>query len=358
MFVLAASLVACSSTDEFASGDAFRKGLPKEEVLLIQTQTLSQTQNALTESGLATLEQKVLDERSQLHDLSFAVGFQINRHVRNILETIWFITRFEPNEVVEEDGVAGEGEDSFAYNARAVWGPFNDDEGKNLEFALIVLRGEDPNDGREVFIYGVQGRPQGSGDDAWVQFLLGGSKPKEPGLPDGFGLVKLDMNAMGQLDPNEDDIGVMNFIYHNTDEGHMVAAAFEGVWDEALQTTIDPTYFYGHSTQGYTVLQFETKINAEEPPGDLLEDLSVTTGWYQKDQGRSDAVVSGGDLGEAVATWTQCFGSDLKNDYEAYSAENANPPVAIEVGDVQACFIDQPIQIPEINYQDIRTAFE
>jgi hypothetical protein len=339
--------------DELQSGEAFRTAFPDEATLTIQNQELNQS-----ESRLSSQSQALVGDRADLHDLSFLVAFQINRHARDILETVWFITRFQPSFAVAEQGVIGEPGEEFSYDARAIWGPFRDDEGKNLEFILHVWRGVDAQDGRRTFLYFIAGRPVGGTDDDWIVFLVGGSKPFE-GQPDQMGVVELDMNAIGLLDPTEDDVGVFSFVYYQEADNHAVAATGEGVWnDETQSQTTDVNYFYGQSSQGYAVLEFDTNGDLEDDAGDALEHLHVTTGWLYNGDGRSDAVVTGGDLGAATAVLAECWGADLRQDYFLFATDGLDPDVAAEDGEVSACFTGQPIDLPEIDYDAIRRAFD
>lgn len=145
----------CWIENDIKNGDAFRAAFPDEDTLTIKTQALEQNQQGLTSMG-----QALVGDRADLHDLSFAVAFSVNFHARNIMEVLWFITRFPPSQAIEEDGVIGDPGEEFPYDARAVWGPFQDDEGKNLEFILHVWRGTDPEDNRRTFIFFVAGRPR------------------------------------------------------------------------------------------------------------------------------------------------------------------------------------------------------
>ncbi len=340
--------------DDIKSGKAFEPAFPDEDTLTIQISDLGEG-----ESGLSTMSQPLVGDRADLHDLSFDVAWHVNFYARNLLETLWFITRFPPSVAVEEDGVMGDPGEEFEYNAHATWGPFRDDEGKNLEYILHAWRGIDPEDERTVFLYFIAGRPVDSGDEAWVPILVGGAKPFEDNQ-DRFGLVKLDMDAIRSLDPTEDDVGAITFVYIQSADAHIVAAVGEGVWADDEQTVVtDVTYFYGRSDEGFAVLEFETSTNMEDPPGDALETLHVSTGWIYTGYGRSDATVSGGDLGQASVNLTECWGADHIQDYFLFSSDGLEPDdVFVEDGNVSDCFTPEPLDLGEIDYESIRTAFD
>ncbi len=345
--------IGCAPTDNIASGKAFMEAFPEEDVLMLNT-----ADDGQMSQGLASMKQSLVGERANLHDLSFGVAFAINFHARNILDVLWFITRFPPTQAVEEEGVIGDPGEEFHYNARATWGPFGDGEGKDLEFLLHVWRGVDEEDGRSTYLYFVAGRSDGAGDDAWVPFLVGGAKPFEAGFEGRHGLVQLDFDAIRSFDPTEDDVGVVSFIYIQSLEGHLVAAVGEGLWGDDSQTYVtDSTYTYGRSVEGWTVLEFDADGNVDEEGGEALEHLHVSTAWYQG-QGRSDAMVSGGDLGETSATNTQCWGVDLLQSYFHWVTQGVEPPVDFEDGPASACFLPNAVVIEDIDYEAIRTAFD
>ena len=171
--------------------------------------------------------------------------------------------------------------------------------------------------------------------------------------------MQLDFDAIRSLDPTEDDMGVVTFVYAQDAASHVVAATGEGIYDEEQQMPIDVEYFYGRSDEGYAVLEFNTPAEVDEEAGSQLEDLHITTGWLYNGDGRSDAVVTGGDLGDATASLTQCWGADHLQTYFKYAVEGLEPDVVmVEDGDVSACSIGQAIVLEDVNYDDIRNAFD
>ncbi len=345
---------ACGPLDDISSGKAFLEAFPSEDTLILQTGTGDIAQQ---KSGLRSISQAMVGDRADLHDLSFYVAWQVNNQARDIFNTIWFITRFQPSQAVLEDGILGEGDDQLTYDARAVWGPFSDDEGKNLEFILHVWRCIDPDDGRRTFIWFAAGRPKQAGDDAWVPFLYGGAKPLagSNGSLTRQGIVEVDCDAIRLLDPTEDDIGSATYAFEEGTGYSAVAAVGEDVWTDDTHTkTGNATYFYGHTSEGYTVLDFDVDADLQVVDGTAAkESLHVRTGWLDNGNGRSDANASGGDLGDASAELTECWGINLLQTY----FHLLTPDGEIENGNVSSCFSIDPIQAPQIDYQAIRDLF-
>lgn len=342
----------CGPMDELSTGQAFLEAFPVDQTLLIPA-----GEDAAEAGEMRSMSQALVGDRADLHDLSFYVAYQINSQAHSILRTIWFITRFQPSLAVEEEGVIGEGDNQIITDARAVWGPFPDNEGKNLEFILHVWRGTDPDDGRRTYVYYAAGRTRGS-DEGWIPFVFGGAKPAvtvEGERLDRVGLVEVDCDAVRALDPTEDDVGSATYAYRVGNGHHAVAAVGEGVWtDSTHTTTADATCFYGRSGEGYAVMEFDTSVDLEDDDGDALEDLHVVTGWLANGDGRSDAGVAGGDLTAGGATLTECWGRDKRQTYFNLTT----PAGTIEDGTPDACFAARPIQVPAIDYQAIRDLFD
>ncbi len=346
-------MAGCGLEDDISSGKAFLEAFPAEDTLIIETNGLDSQS-----SGIKAMSQALVGERADLHDLSFYVAHQINHQAQQIFRTVWFITRFAPTVAVEEDGILGEGKDAFAYNARAAWGPFRDDEGKNLEFILQVWRGLDPTDGRRVFAFFAAGRPLGGGEGDWVPFLYGGAKPfdGQAGEILRHGLVEVDCDALRQLDPNEDNVGQVTYAYIRGADYRVVAAVGEGIWADQNQDKVtDTTYFYGHTREDYTVLEFDTQADIETSQGPAPESLHIVTGWLKNGTGRSDAQVEGGDLGTASAQLTECWGIDLQQTYFHLRLDEVSQ---IEDGNAQSCMVADPIEVPAIDYQALRDLFD
>jgi len=343
--------IACAPLDDISSGKAFLEAFPSQDTLIITT-----TDPSFQTSGLKTLRQPLVGERADLHDLSFYVAWQVNDQAYHVFSVIWFITRFQPSQAVLEDGVIGQGDDQIIYDARAVWGPFRDDEGKNLEFILHVFRCIDPDDGRRTFVWYAAGRPLGGGEDAWVIFLAGGAKPLATanGTVNRMGIVEVDMEAVRSLDPTEDDVGNATYAFVENIDSYAVAAVGEGVWSDNTHTAVsDVTYFYGRSSEGYTVLEFDTNVDVANVAGEALESLHVTTGWLDSGDGRSDAQAIGGDLPPGGASLTECWGVNLKQTYFNFVTDGNQ----IEDGSIEACFSADPIAVPEVDYAEIRDLF-
>lgn len=154
-------------------------------------------------------------------------------------------------------------------------------------------------------------------------------------------------------------MGVVTFVYAQDAASHAVAATGEGIWDDEQQAPIDVEYFYGRSQEGWAILEFNTTGDVDEEGGTLPEDLHITTGWLYNGDGRSDAVVTGGDLGEGTASLTECWGADHLQTYFKYAITGLDPDVVmVEDGEVSACFLGEPVVIDDIDYEGIRNAFE
>lgn len=338
LFTSAIFLTSCSQ----ATSENFSEAFPAEDILTIQTQGLEESSGALQSMSLA-----LVGDRADLHDLSFAIAFSVNAHAHSILSILWFITRFEPN-LIETD----------AEITQATWGPFRDNEGLNLEYVLHVQRFVDEEDGRKTYAFAVAGRTFGSQDE-WTIFLKGGAKPFVSGHANRYGVVQLDLNQLRTLNPTEDDVGVFTFVYLQEPDAHAVAAVLEDVWADADQDELtSATYFYGRSSEGFAVLEFDTQSDIASDAGDAQESINIKTGWFKNGHGRADAHVTGGDLQDAEGSLTECWSGNLLQTYFRFTTQGLSPDIDIEDGDVANCVVQTELSLPEIDYEAIRTAFD
>jgi hypothetical protein len=80
---------------------------------------------------------------------------------------------------------------------------------------------------------------------------------------------------------------------------------------------------------------FQTALDWNVDQQAATERVALRTRWVDGEGGRSDAVVSGGDLGETVERWTQCWDADGAVTWE-WDSEGWFP----ETGDAAACPYD------------------
>ncbi|MFZ5475621.1 MAG: hypothetical protein ACOZNI_02500 [Myxococcota bacterium] len=103
-------------------------------------------------------------------------------------------------------------------------------------------------------------------------------------------------------------------------------------WSEGGSPALD--YDYAFALEDLTGdFQYAVDWDVDETGAD--EHVEVRTRWIVGQGGRADAVVSGGDLGEVVERWTQCWDATGQLLYEADSEGWFE-----ETGDADACAWD------------------
>lgn len=125
----------------------------------------------------------------------------------------------------------------------------------------------------------------------------------------------------------EDRQGVVEVDYDNRD-GSALVVSFQG-WQEPGEAPWDATYLYTEIAAGDRDFQYDTA--ADLVTGEALEAVAVRTRWTPEGAGRSDARVSGGDLGE-VLTLSQCWDAGGTLTWQADSHG-----LFEDMGDVSTC---------------------
>jgi hypothetical protein len=353
-------MTACGGTDDIKSGEAFIRALPDEQTLTVSAPDQKTQALSVAEQGVARDQQAlIVGTWSDLALKSMAAAWVINFNAWKLLATIRFVTLMPPTIAVVENGTMGDGDKTFNYNARAVWGPYQDKE-KSLEFIMQVWRGIDQKENRNAFIYVVQGRPVGADDSAWKILITGAAEPFEESLGKGLGVVKVDFNTIKALDPTAVNVGQVSFYYERKKGDHRaVAAVATGVWsDEQHTTTTDATYLYGVSAKGYALLNFSTEKDIITTTSNN-EQLQVATAWLANGDGRSDVTITGGDLVNGTDHLSECWGIDLKTTYyRLQGVDQVGDSINIVSGSESDCFTSEPIPIVDIDYDAIKNALE
>jgi hypothetical protein len=133
--------------------------------------------------------------------------------------------------------------------------------------------------------------------------------------------------------------------YDNTD-GHDIRVDIDSQVEETCNPILETdTYRYTRDLDGAGTFRFKT--NAEFVPGDfgfdnVCEELTITAQWQDDRAGRADALICGGNLGEACAdaqvSATECWDDELTTVF----ADNSLPDSQTE-GDVSDCVFAQPL---------------
>lgn len=221
---------------------------------------------------------------SEYWQVTIEAGVTINGLVEMVLGLVDEVTSYDPTWTDDSQ-------------SEAAWGPW-DDGGEN-EVMLGVRQFEDGH-----FEWAFSGRPAGAGDDAWIALIAG---DVEAGATEtaAVGQFGIDFTAISSLDPDESATGVFYVTYDVAEDHADCEAAFDDFADG--EAPADVGYRYGDDATGGFM---DLALTADVTGNDVQELNIVRTRWLPTGEGRGDAYVTQGDLGELVYTASECWGSD------------------------------------------------
>ena len=196
------------------------------------------------------------------------------------------------------------------------WGPW---EGSALDPAIYRLVVTANDDG--TFDWKLDGQSKTTPEDGFITVITGHAVPDEdPGVAPhhGAGEFTIDFDAGERVNPvdNTPDTGSVLVTY---DLGaRVVTMHAEGVDALGNPSSFDYHYQEGEDRSG----DFQFAIDADMgSDGSASEQALIRSRWLADGQGRSDAMLSGGDLGDASVTATECWDDRFRRVYYADSAE-------------------------------------
>jgi hypothetical protein len=197
---------------------------------------------------------------------------------------------------------------------RAIWGPHTNALSPNT-WRFTVTRTA-PNE----YSYVLEGKAKTAGDGDYRVVLSGAHV--HTGTKLGSGSFLVDWDAAQTLPEHDHNVGRAHYTYARPSAGATISidADFQGVRDGDTGGVTDASYRYRELSGGAGSLEFQTHKNLATH-GDALELLTVKSRWQQTGAGRSDARVTGGDLGETAATVSECWDSNFLSRYALASYE-------------------------------------
>jgi hypothetical protein len=286
-----------------ACGRDFRAGLPTKEMVEVPfpnnnaqgLQAEGELRNAKTSNAL----------QGQLSDgyvLTHSATNMVNGGAVFVLTLLDAITKNPP---------------TTQQGNTAVWGPGHDALSPNT-YRLTVV-----NTQGDEYAYKLEGRANAAPDSAFVPLITGAHKAASDTV--GHGGFLVDFDAAATLPEHGQDVGSIEFAYGNDgDTGAVgVAARFEGVRDQDTGGTVNANYAYLSIPNVGGGFEFAVRKNLNPNEGSTLENFSIKSRWTASGAGRSDAQVSGGDLGAQQATWNECWDSSFLSQFLAVSYDTA-----------------------------------
>ncbi|MBT8495123.1 MAG: hypothetical protein KJO07_18905, partial [Deltaproteobacteria bacterium] len=259
-------------------------------------------------------QQAALGEVSEYYALTRGISREFNGGAGFTLLLVHVIVQFPPTTV------SG---DTYT------WGPFSDALDPS-DYRLVVT---DNGDG--TYDWSLDGQSKIDSSAGFITAVSGvaveGAEPHR-----GSGSFTLNFDNMKILDPVEhadSNGGIVEVTYDLENRDGTQASIdmhIETTDDDANEIVAD--YRYAENQDRSGDFQFSLPTDVDED-GSLLEDVVLRSRWLSDGSGRSDARVSGGDLGSDVAEVSQCWGTDFRTVFETASI----PDLLVEAGDEADC---------------------
>lgn len=242
-----------------------------------------------------------LGERADLVELSVVISRDVNKFVFTLLAAVDKLRDLPPAERTE--------------NTRS-WGPYSWECGIDLSARMT----------RDVGVYDWSFSGHTAGADESTVFY--GRHYAGDTVLGGDGTFVWDHSRYAEW-CGLDESGTVSVDYDNR-EGIDVTVGIEGYSADGVGYP-DRAYAYRRSPE-LGDFQFRTDADLDWDESDELASVTVRDRWVPENGGRSDAVVTGGGLGEDELVWSQCWdaGGGL-----SYNGDNLG--ITQEVGTIDAC---------------------
>lgn len=211
------------------------------------------------------------------------VAGDVNPFVRAVTDTVREITAYEPT---WKDGAAG----------TALWGPWSED---GVDGQLWVQR--DAATGSYTWALDV--RPTGT--EPWSALAAGDFAPDGTGRGNGTGGFFFDFDVAHAVDADEVTGGQAYVTYTVDADGTDADVVFDSLDGEDV-TDLDAGYHYTQSPDGTGAMDLAFYADATGDAA-IPELVILRVRWHATGEGRGDAYVTAGDLGELVYTATECW---------------------------------------------------
>lgn len=265
VLLTANGLVACAP-----GADALTRVLPDERILI----------NLPTEGASAKDGDRAW---SEYYLFTAQVTDDVNGLIGGVLGTVHAVAQSRPTWLDDT-------------HAAAMWGPYADALDPAEVRLYVTYDGETDTHAWSVTM-------KAKNDEAAVEVpVIEGLVDPGASEDDSSGAFHIDFSAVSELNPNERASGIFSSTYDVDPEGVAATATFDGFTEGG--DVVDAVYAYDqiHGGEGSMDLGWIANIDTGAE-----ENFSMHARWLADGQGRGDARVTGGDLGEAVATASECW---------------------------------------------------
>jgi len=290
LWTLSLALVTTAGACAKDDGDDFKDGVPQSQDVALVVPGNGANGSALTAAdGTTAVQGGLANQQADFYKLTRDVTVVVNTATVGVLALVKTVTNYPPSSVEMDT---------------AVWGPYTDPLSPNTWRLTVnrVAKGQ--------FHYVLEGKAKTADDTGYVTVLSGDHNLADPtahrrlNVPDyGSGDFLLDWNAAQTLPEHDDNVGTAAFTYSRLSPTSPVtiAVTFTQVKDKDTGMLIDAGYAYtatpgqGGSFDFKLTKDFITTTAA-------LETMSIHSRWQETGAGRSDVMISGGDVAATTAT--------------------------------------------------------
>jgi hypothetical protein len=212
----------------------------------------------------------------------------------------------------------------------ATWGPWTDGPLAPAEYKLTVTALSDGS-----FEWSLDGHNKSDQTGHFIAVIHGNAKPSDP-QGKGSGRFVLDFDNAKLVNPvdNANDKGVIDVAYDLA--ARSLDMQISSTNDQGQPVDAHYTYQEAADRSGNMTFAFHGDTN---DPGPAAEDAVIRSRWLSTGSGRADIRLSGGDLGSAQVTASECWDANFLETYYTDSASFI--PTA---GDPATCsFADQDL---------------
>jgi hypothetical protein len=257
-------------------------------------------------------------EWARYYVVTRTVTEHVNGMISFVLGTVAYVTTLEPQWTDEDEKVA-------------LWGPYSDSGLDPVETGLWVSAEDDGSYGWVIFQM-----PKGGDLETDAVAIVSGVVDAGSTAEAASGQFYVDFTTASALDPAVRLTGTFGVEYVYDGESVAAVAAFDdyGALDGE---TFDALYAYDQTYDGAGAMDLAWLDDINGTGTDEI--VAMRTRWEATGDGRSDAVVTGGDLGAEAVYATECWGSDFQTAYWTDSLS-----IYEQEGDVSACaFAEQEL---------------
>ncbi len=291
-----------------AGDDEFEGSTPTKDTVALELPSSTANAPATARAGgLSVRGGALLGDVAKDYLLTATVVGVVNGAAASILNLVRDITDFPPTTISGDT---------------AVWGPATAALSANT-YRLTVTR-----TAPHVFTYQLDGKGKNAPDTAFVTVLSGThtrALDASGNVMKGFGSgdFTLDFDAAATLPQHDDGVGQIAFQYSRTSPTATttIGVTFAGVQDHCDPTTcqtsgqiFDAVYAYTATPGDGGDLQY-ADMKDYLPASSAKETLELHSRWLQTGTGRTDMQLSGGDVGAAAQTSSECWDANFLSVY-------------------------------------------